>query len=531
MQLEVVLFVVYFSLMGAGLGAVSGLIPGIHVNTLALILVSSYASIVSFSHLFTGGMDERYLPLLVAATIVSAAVVHSFMDFIPSIFLGAPDDSTAISVLPSHRLLLAGEGMRAVHSAAMGSLVGACFTVLIAIPVQWLMGAPVDLYLHLSPFIPYLLAGVALLLIFSQKGQGAMGAMIDLQDGGLEKCEEVVSLRVPRPIEGERADLSGEIRRGLIFYYLHTRYGDWRLINAGAVSEGWHRASGKWKVIQQRWRAKAWAALVLLLSGVLGFVVMNGEIPFSDLYVGLDESVLFPLLTGLFGMPILIHALSSKEVPEQVVDIEYEPDVFSALKGVVPGGLVGWFPGITSTAGTVVASLLTDDEHDSLDAAERFITVVSAVGTSAAVFSLIALSVIGKGRTGAMLALLDVVGTEGLWALSRQPSAYLSLLLLSVLISSLLGYKMMLCSGRLFARWVERIDVRMFTVGIIIFLVILVIVFNGVPGIIILSVATLLGAVPPAIGISRVHLTGCLLVPLILFFTGWDRVLISLLSM
>ncbi len=531
MHLELILLVVYFSLVGAALGTVSGLIPGIHVNTLALILVSSYASMISLFHFFTAGIDDRYLPLLVSATIVSAAVVHSFLDFIPSIFLGAPDDSTAISVLPSHRLLLAGEGMRAVHSAAVGSLVGASSTVLLAIPVQWLMGPPVNLYLHLTPFIPYLLAGVALLLVLSQKGGEEMEALLDLKGGTLEECREVISVLIPRPVDGQEIEISGEIKSGLLFCYLRTHYGEWRLINAKSVSTGFYGIRGKWRVIRWRWRAKAWGAAVLLLSGLLGFLVMNGQMPFADLYSGLDESALFPLLTGLFGMPILLYALSSREVPEQQTEIGWEPDVLSALKGVVPGGLVGWFPGVTSTAGTVVASLLTDDEHDSLEGAERFITVVSAVGTSAAVFSLIALSTIGKGRTGTMLALLEVVGTEGMWELSRQPSAYFSLLLLSVLVSSIVGYKMMFLSGRLFARWVERIDLRAFTLGIIIFLVVLVLAFNGIPGLIILLVSTLLGSVPPAIGISRVHLTGCLLIPLILFFAGWDRVLLSLLGM
>ena len=45
---------------------------------------------------------------------------------------------------------------------------------------------------------------------------------------------------------------------------------------------------------------------------------------------------------------------------------------------------------------------------------------------------------------------------------------------------------------------------------------------SGIPGMLLLLAATLLGLVPPRIGTNRVHLTGCLLVPITLFFFGLD---------
>ena len=60
------------------------------------------------------------------------------------------------------------------------------------------------------------------------------------------------------------------------------------------------------------------------------------------------------------------------------------------------------------------------------------------------------------------------------------------------------------------------------TKAVIVSLVLLVLLMTGIPGLLLLLAATLLGLVPPRIGTNRVHLTGCLLVPITLFFFGLE---------
>jgi putative membrane protein len=153
------------------------------------------------------------------------------------------------------------------------------------------------------------------------------------------------------------------------------------------------------------------------------------------------------------------------------------------------------------------------------ESAPNFITTVSAVGSSATVFSLIALSVTGRGRTGAMLAVADLLG-EDLDLLGQVPSAQFGLLLLSALISAGLGYLLTLKMGSIFARMISRYDMGKVGKAIIILVLILVLLFNGLQGLLLLGVATLLGMIPPLVGVGRVHLTGCLLIPVMLFFLG-----------
>ena len=110
---------VLMALLGCAIGTFSGMVPGIHVNTLAALLLASYPAIEAMIPL-----EPSDSAVAVACCVMSASVVHSYVDFVPSVFIGAPDSEDAVSVLPGHRLLLQGRGMEAVRSAAIGSLVG-----------------------------------------------------------------------------------------------------------------------------------------------------------------------------------------------------------------------------------------------------------------------------------------------------------------------------------------------------------------------------------------------------------------------
>ena len=86
-------------LVGVLLGTVSGLVPGIHSNTIAGFLAG-----VSAPLLILFGIEG------LAAAIVATMVTHTFLDAVPSTFLGVPDPDTVLAVLPAHRMCLAGHG-------------------------------------------------------------------------------------------------------------------------------------------------------------------------------------------------------------------------------------------------------------------------------------------------------------------------------------------------------------------------------------------------------------------------------------
>ncbi|MFW5846609.1 MAG: tripartite tricarboxylate transporter permease [Nanoarchaeota archaeon] len=132
-------------LIGILFGTLTGLIPGIHINLISALLISASGSLIFFSKI-----PSIYLAIF----IVSMAITHTFIDFIPSIFLGAPDTDTELSVLPGHELLMKGQGYKAILLSSFGGIV-AILILLIITPFSILFIQ--NFYNILENFIPYLL--------------------------------------------------------------------------------------------------------------------------------------------------------------------------------------------------------------------------------------------------------------------------------------------------------------------------------------------------------------------------------------
>ncbi len=108
--------------VGSTMGAISGLIPGLHANNFALVL-ASFAPAVPAS------------PLLVGVAMLSAGVVHTFVNAVPALALGVPDAETAVTTLPAHRLVQQGRGEEAIRLTALGSLLAVCCGAVLALPI------------------------------------------------------------------------------------------------------------------------------------------------------------------------------------------------------------------------------------------------------------------------------------------------------------------------------------------------------------------------------------------------------------
>ena len=76
-------------IIGIIAGTVTGLIPGIHINLVAIITLG-----------FLNYILKIFSPIEIAVFIVAMSITHTFLDFIPSIFLGAPNEENFLSILP-----------------------------------------------------------------------------------------------------------------------------------------------------------------------------------------------------------------------------------------------------------------------------------------------------------------------------------------------------------------------------------------------------------------------------------------------
>ncbi|MDZ7688341.1 MAG: tripartite tricarboxylate transporter permease [Halobacteriales archaeon] len=147
---------VLFCSAGFVLGCVSGLTPGLHVNNLAFLLAG-----------IAGTASEFVAPTGFGLVMVTAAVTHTFLDILPSIVLGVPDESMALVALPGHRMVLDGDGREAVVLSASGSMLAVAFSFFVAVPVTLVM---VRAYSALSAYMPLVLAGTVLFLVLTERG-------------------------------------------------------------------------------------------------------------------------------------------------------------------------------------------------------------------------------------------------------------------------------------------------------------------------------------------------------------------------
>jgi len=393
-----------FAFIGMALGMVAGIVPGLHVNTIALMML---------------GLSAFIGPLPLAVAVIAMAISTTFFDFVPSTLLGAPDPSTALSVLPGHRMLMEGRGIEAIYLTMLGGL---CSMVLIA-----------------------LLFPLALVLIPSFYGM----------------------------VQGYKMRLL----IGMSVFCIITEHG---------------------------LKPKAWSAAVLMLSGGLGFIALN-SFAFSD--------ALFPMFTGLFGTSALLFSLKdNSRIPVQ--KLRPRPPhrrmlLSGVFKGLFSGALVGTLPAM----GAAQASMLTQHmTGGGADKEKEYLISMGAINAVVALFSLVSLYTIAKARSGTAVVVGSLIPNLGMPELLMM----LGVALLSAGVSALL----LMRTARWFARSISGISYPLLSKILLVFLIVMVLVLAGLPGLLLLAVSTAIGLLAPLSGIKRSTAMGCLMIPLIFFYAG-----------
>ncbi len=109
--------------IGIAIGTTTGMIPGIHVNTAGAILFASSTFLLSI-------VSPEFLCVLM----VSMSIAHALIEFVPSMLLGVPQEGTATSILPGHRMVLEGRSKEVIRIVAVGGF-GAIIVTILMLPV------------------------------------------------------------------------------------------------------------------------------------------------------------------------------------------------------------------------------------------------------------------------------------------------------------------------------------------------------------------------------------------------------------
>ena len=109
--------------IGILIGTTTGMIPGIHVNTAGAILFASSSFLLTF-------LSPEFLCVLM----VAMSIAHALIEFVPSMLLGVPQEGTATSILPGHRMVLQGRSKEVIRIVSVGGF-GAIIVTILMMPI------------------------------------------------------------------------------------------------------------------------------------------------------------------------------------------------------------------------------------------------------------------------------------------------------------------------------------------------------------------------------------------------------------
>jgi putative membrane protein len=357
------------------------------------------------------------------------AISHALLEFIPSMFLGVPEEGTVLSVLPGHHLLLQGRGKEAIRLVALGGF-GAVLVTILLFPLFALILPP--LYGFMKPYIWILLVAVVIYMF----------------------------IRLSRDLN-----------------------------------------------------SLAWSVVIFLFSGIMGWVMLN-----SPISSGVSLLCMF---SGLFGVSTLIYSLSEKSViPAQNRFHQLEVDK-NILRGIFAGGMagsiLGFLPGMGPAQGSMLAQEISGG-GDSGDNKDSFLVAMSGVNVSDALFSLIAIYLIGNPRSGIAVyvdKMTEMFNFQHLFL-------FIFVSITAVSLSLFLCLKL----GDIVSEYIEKLNYNKLSWAVIIFMSFLVFVFTlmehaNILFILLVYITSItLGLLPHYLRLSKSNLMGVLIVPAIVVYMG-----------
>lgn len=247
-------------------------------------------------------------------------------------------------------------------------------------------------------------------------------------------------------------------------------------------------------IITEEGVKRIYALLIFILSGILGLVV--DRLPLSEPY--------FHVFVGLFGVPAILFSLNNNQKIE-IGDPEIQMPKKRFLKfsfiGTFFGMLASLLPTFTSSQAALLGSFLSKDER-------AFLTIAFSVNTSNFIFSLVNFYATGKTRNGILVLIKDIY-----YPLSSEE---LFILLLVTIITSNIVNLYGIQLSKIIGKGISKINYTKLNLGVLIFIVVASLYFDGLLGLIVLLTATIIGVSATIFKIKRTTCMGVLMLKIML---------------
>ncbi|MCX6801375.1 MAG: tripartite tricarboxylate transporter permease [Candidatus Diapherotrites archaeon] len=380
----------FYCILGIIAGIIAGLIPGLHTNNISILALASPLFGTEF-----------------AAFILSMCAVQTFVDFIPAIFIGAPDSDTFEGVLPGHTMLLEGKGMNAICHTVFGGIVSLVIGAL------------------LTPFF----------FLF----------IVQNSDNIITVTPIILAFSLLMFVLGEDTK-----------------------------------------------NKKLFCLFAIICAGTQGFLFKNQ---------------IYPLITGYFGVPAIAYALEKqhKQINQsEEVEIKNE-NIFDGLLGMAGGSMVALMPGIGSNVAAGIIRLFTKKIKR-----ENYLTLIGSINAANFFFSYAVLFALSKARNGAMIVLKEKIFFTN--------ETFLLGITIMVFAGGIGGMATIFFAKKAIGFFTEKRTLAL-SIGALATMILLVGIFNGVPGLIALVFSSALGFLVLFKKIRRSCCMASLIIPAMFFYT------------
>lgn len=161
--------------------------------------------------------------------------------------------------------------------------------------------------------------------------------------------------------------------------------------------------------------------------------------------------------------------------------------------------------------GTIIARLLVREEKDA-ESSKEFIVSISSANTSNAIFSLIALYIIEKARSGAMVSIGKLVN------INEWDFSVIVILLIVIVYVSVISYYTTIFLGDRISGYLSHINYSKLCAAVLLGLSIMVFMFTGWFGFVVFLISTPIGMMSSYAKIRKTHAMGVIMLPVILYF-------------
>jgi len=244
-------------------------------------------------------------------------------------------------------------------------------------------------------------------------------------------------------------------------------------------------------------RKKTISITLTVLAGLLGLLLLRSNI----------QEPLFILFTGFFGLSGVLLSLQSAPPPKQdlstTINIE-DSSTLAVFLGVFSSSLCSILPGLGSAHAAFIVQKTCRKAS-----AVFYLILVGGINTVSACVGLIFLYAQGKTRNGVMVVLNQLLNIK---------IDTLFFFILLILVVSAISTILTFIIGKRMMSLFSKVNVKLVSLSIGAFLIILTILLSGFVGFIGMLVCTAIGILTMITQCKKSNLMACLILPLLLSF-------------